>query len=81
MKKAFYTVLALCSSGASAVFAQEQQNPIDLAKAETAVANMKDAFTGLVNNHVIVAAVAVVGVLVGLWVIPKIPRWIGMGRK
>lgn len=63
-----------------AIFAQESSNPIDLSAAGTAADNISSAMSSLLTGKVLDALLVVLGALVVLWVVRKIPSWIGAGR-
>lgn len=63
-----------------AMFAQEGENPIDLSAAADAADDISSALSTLLTGKVLDALLVVLGALVVLWVVRKIPSWIGAGR-
>lgn len=68
------------SIASAAAFAQEAVT-VDLSAAGDAADAMKSAFTTLVSSKLVVASLAIVAALVVLWLIPKIPSMISLGKK
>lgn len=66
--------------GSLAAFAQEAANPFDLAKAGDAADTISQNMQSLLTGKVLDALLVVLGALVVLWVVRKIPSWIGAGR-
>lgn len=78
MKKFF---ASLFCAGLSALSFAEDAVTVDLSAAGDAADAMKTSFTGLVTSKLVGASLAVVGALVVLWAIPRIPGWISIGKK
>lgn len=78
MKKALAMLGALSPI---ALLAQQGTSNFDLSSAGDAATEISTQLKGLITGDVMTAALVVLGALVALWVVFKIPRWVGAGRK
>lgn len=79
MKKFILSCFGVVSAGS--LFAQDaSSNNFDLTAAGTAATTISTQLKNLLTGDVLNALLVVMGALVVLWVIRKIPGWIGAGR-
>lgn len=78
MKKLF---ALLATFAPVAMFAQEASPTFDLSAAGTAATTISTSLSNLLTGQVLTAALVVLSGLVTLWVIFKIPKWVGAGHK
>lgn len=79
MKKILLLGGGLLAGGSS--FAQESGTTIDLSAAGSAATSMANSFSTMATGTLLPAALVVITALVVLWIAPKIPGLISLGKK
>lgn len=79
----FAPLVAVVTAAVGTAVAQDAPSApsFDLTVAETAATTIATSVSDLITNTVAVQALIVLGALVGLWLLFKLPRWLGLGRK